>query len=179
MPDPVGAPALAPHRAAAADDLPASRTGSRVPSMQPPEPRATTLRGKGARDDDRGPRKRVGKRLPARCQGGAMRQRTGVRKAQAAALCVEGKNGRARKWLIVCKFRVASRSQQRRYASLPHITSRSNSGWAFLKEGLDKSICGLASPRRVRRVSGLGFDESSTYVLDSRAGHPWPAEALI
>jgi hypothetical protein len=44
------------------------------------------------------------------------------------------------------------------------------------KEGLDKSICGLASPRRVRRVSGLGFDESSTYVLDSLAGHPWPAE---
>jgi len=38
---------------------------------------------------------------------------------------------------------------------------------------------GLASPRRVRPVSGLGFDESSTYLLDSRAGHPWPAEPRI
>jgi PIN domain nuclease of toxin-antitoxin system len=37
---------------------------------------------------------------------------------------------------------------------------------------------GLASPRRVRRMSGRGFDESSTHVLDSRAGHPWPAEPL-
>jgi hypothetical protein len=25
----------------------------------------------------------------------------------------------------------------------------------------------------------LSFDESSTSVLDSRAGHPWSAEALI
>lgn len=56
-----------------------------------------------------------------------MRQRNGGRKAQAAALWVEGKDGRARKWLIVGKFRASSRSQQRSYASLPRITSQSNS----------------------------------------------------
>ena len=37
---------------------------------------------------------------------------------------------------------------------------------------------GLASPRRIRRVSGRGFDESGIRVLDSRASHPWPAEPL-
>jgi hypothetical protein len=43
-------------------------------------------------------------------------------------------------------------------------------------EGLDKSICGLASPRRVRRVSGLDFAKSIACAIVSRAGRPWPAE---
>jgi putative membrane protein len=33
---------------------------------------------------------------------------------------------------------------------------------------------GLASQRRVRRRSGLGFDGPSTSVLGPRTGHPWP-----
>jgi hypothetical protein len=49
---------------------------------------------------------------------------------------------------------------------------RPDEGYDFpAKEGLDKSICGLASPRRVRRVSGLKLREINR-LRDCFAGRP-------
>jgi hypothetical protein len=48
-----------------------------------------------------------------------------------------------------------------------------------VKEGLDKSIQDLPAHAESGACPDLSFDESSTDVLDSRAGHPRPAEALI